>query len=224
MYNKIILVGNLTRDIELKYTANGTALANSAIATSRKFNANGEKKEEVCFVDITFFGRSGEVANQYLRKGSKILVEGRLMFNQWTDQQGQKRSKHSVTVETMQMLDSRADSQSLANSDNSNDYSQAPAASYADNQSAGMAPSFGGTPSYQQQNTPQAAPQAPQQGGFGAPQQGQQQGGYNQPPATPNQGGFGSQNTGNQAPQSAPQSYQPQQIPEYDIDEDEIPF
>ena len=229
MYNKLILVGNLTRDIELKYSGGGSAIANTAIATSRKFTSNGEKKEEVCFVDITFFGRSGEVANQYLRKGSKILVEGRLKFDQWTDQQGQKRSKHSVIVETMQMLDSKADSQALGN-DNSNDYSQAPSASYADNQSGGaMTPSFGGTQSYQQQNAPQAAPQqqAPQQGGFGAPQ-GQQQGGYNQPPAAaPAQGGFGSQNGAQQQQQPAPQnagSYQPQQLPEYDIDEDEIPF
>jgi len=111
MFNKIILVGNLTRDIEVRYSQSGTAIAKTAIATSRKFTANGEKKEEVCFVDITFFGRSGEVANQYLRKGSKILVEGRLNFEQWTDQNGQKRSKHSVIVETMQMLDSKGDNQ-----------------------------------------------------------------------------------------------------------------
>lgn len=110
MYNKVILVGNLTRDIELRYSQNGSAIAKTAIATSRKFTMNGEKKEETCFVDITFFGRSGEVANQYLRKGSKILVEGRLQFEQWVDQQsGQKRSKHSVIVETMQMLDSRSE-------------------------------------------------------------------------------------------------------------------
>lgn len=108
-YNKVILVGNLSRDIELRYTNGGTALAKTAIATTRKFSSNGEKKEEVCFVDITFFGKSAEIANQYLRKGSKCLVEGRLMFEQWTDQQGQKRSKHSVTVESMQMLDSKAD-------------------------------------------------------------------------------------------------------------------
>jgi len=110
MYNKIILVGNLTRDIELRYSQSGMGIANTAIATSRKFTSNGEKKEEVCFVDITFFARSAEIANQYLRKGSKILVEGRLNFDQWVDQNGQKRSKHSVVVETMQMLDSKSDS------------------------------------------------------------------------------------------------------------------
>lgn len=108
MYNKVILVGNLTRDVELRYGTNGSAIAKSAIATSRKFTANGERKEEVCFVDITFFGRSGEVANQYLRKGSKILVEGRLSFEQWVDQStGAKKSKHSVIVESMQMLDTK---------------------------------------------------------------------------------------------------------------------
>ena len=112
MFNKIILAGNLTRDIELIYTQSGTGIAKTAIATSRKFTSNGEKKEEVCFVDITFFGRSAEVANQYLRKGSKILVDGRLSFEQWTDNNGQKRSKHSVIVESMQMLDSRSDNQS----------------------------------------------------------------------------------------------------------------
>ncbi len=120
MFNKIILVGNLTRDIELRYAQSGTAIAKTAIATSRKYTSNGEKKEEVCFVDITFFGRSAEVANQYLRKGSKILVEGRLNFEQWSDQNGQKRSKHSVIVETMQMLDSKNSVSSSNNGNNMN--------------------------------------------------------------------------------------------------------
>lgn len=111
MFNKVVLVGNLTRDIELRYAQSGSAIANTAIATSRKFTQNGERKEEVCFVDITFFGRSAEVANQYLRRGSKILVEGRLKFDQWVAQDGSKRSKHSVIVETMQMMDSKADAQ-----------------------------------------------------------------------------------------------------------------
>ncbi|MCF6331117.1 MAG: single-stranded DNA-binding protein [Sulfurimonas sp.] len=115
MFNKVILVGNLTRDIELRYSQSGMGIANTAIATSRKYTSNGEKKEEVCFVDITFFARSAEIANQYLRKGSKILVEGRLNFDQWVDQNGQKRSKHSVVVETMQMLDSKGDNQGGGN-------------------------------------------------------------------------------------------------------------
>ena len=115
MFNKVVLVGNLTRDIELRYSQSGMGIAKTAIATSRKFTSNGEKKEEVMFIDITFFGRSAEIANQYLRKGSKILVEGRLNFEQWVDQNGGKRSKHSVTVENMRMLDSKSDAQSTGN-------------------------------------------------------------------------------------------------------------
>jgi single-strand DNA-binding protein len=157
MFNKIILVGNLTRDIELRYSQAGMGIAKTAIATSRKFTSNGEKKEEVCFVDITFFGRSAEVANQYLRKGSKILVEGRLNFEQWVDQNGQKRSKHSVIVETMQMLDSRSDNQGGGyNAPASN----GGGADYA-------APQQGQAQSYQ-------APQQQQSYGQPAPQQQQQ--------------------------------------------------
>lgn len=105
MYNKIILAGNLTRDIEIKYTQGGSAIGNTAIATSRKFKAqDGTQKEEVLFIDLTFFGRTAEIANQYLRKGSKVLVDGRLKLDQWTAQDGSKRSRHSVTVENLQML------------------------------------------------------------------------------------------------------------------------
>ena len=111
MYNKVILVGNLTRDIELRYAQSGSAIASTAIATSRKYTVNGERKEDTCFTDITFFGKNAEIANQYLRKGSKILVEGRLNFEQWIDKEGQKRSKHSVVCEAMQMQDSKSDSQ-----------------------------------------------------------------------------------------------------------------
>lgn len=121
MFNKIILVGNISRDIELKYSQSGTAIANTSIATNRKFTVNNEKKEEVMFVDITFFGRLSEIANQYTRKGSKILVEGRLKLDQWVDKDGQKRSKHSVVVETMQMLDSKNNNQS-----NNSEANQAP--------------------------------------------------------------------------------------------------
>jgi len=105
MFNKVILVGNLTRDIEVKFTASNLAIGSTGIATNRKFkNQMGEEKEEVMFLDITFFGRTAEIANQYLKKGSKVLVDGRLKLDQWTDQSGQKRSKHSLVVETMKML------------------------------------------------------------------------------------------------------------------------
>ena len=104
MFNKIILVGNCTKDGELRYTQGGTGIYSNSLAVTRQYTVNGEKKEESMFVDFTAFGRTSEVCNQYLNKGSKILVEGRLNFEQWVDQNGQKRSKHSVTVETMQML------------------------------------------------------------------------------------------------------------------------
>lgn len=104
MFNKVILVGNLTRDIELRYLQSGTAIGKTGIAVSRKYTFNGEKKEEVCFIDLDFFGKTAEIANQYLKKGSRILVEGRLKLDQWQDANGQNRSKHSITVENMTML------------------------------------------------------------------------------------------------------------------------
>ena len=108
MFNKIILVGNLTREIELRNTPTGLAIGNTGIATNRKFKSHtGEEKEEVMFIDISFFGRTAEIAQQYLKKGSKVLVEGRIKLDQWTDSSGQKRSKHSLVVESMKMLDSR---------------------------------------------------------------------------------------------------------------------
>ena len=119
MYNRIILVGNLTRDPELRYMPNGGAVCTTGIATNRKFKKqDGSPGEEVCFVDITFFGRTAEVANQYLKRGKKILVEGRLKLDQWTDQNGGKRSKHSVVVDSMQMLDSKNSNESGHNQNN----------------------------------------------------------------------------------------------------------
>lgn len=111
MYNKVMMLGNLTRDIELRYLPSGSAIAKSAIATSYKYKSStGEQKDEVCFLDFNIFGRSAEVANQYLKKGSKVLLEGRLVFEQWTAQDGSTRSRHSLRVDTMKMLDSKSDS------------------------------------------------------------------------------------------------------------------
>ena len=152
MFNKVILVGNLTRDIELRYSQGGMGIANAAIATSRKFTSNGEKKTETCFVDITFFARSAEIANQFLRKGSKILIEGRLNFTQWVDQNGQKRSKHSVVVETMQMLDSKGDAQS-----------QPPAQQQQSNQEPQQSQQSYGQPQQQQQQSQQSYQQPQKQ-------------------------------------------------------------
>lgn len=108
MYNKVVMLGNLTRDVELRYLPSGTAVAKSAIATSYKYKVNREQKEEVCFIDLTFMGRTAEIANQYLKKGSKVLIEGRLVFEQWTDQVSKgTRSRHILRVDEMKMLDSK---------------------------------------------------------------------------------------------------------------------
>ena len=108
MYNKVMLIGRLTRDIELKYTTSGLATAKSSLATSYKYkDKSGADKEEVCFIDFNLFGRSAEVANQYLKKGSKVLIEGRLILNQWVDSTGNKRSKHEIVVETLKFLDKK---------------------------------------------------------------------------------------------------------------------
>lgn len=169
MYNKVVMVGNLTRDIELRYMPNGAALAKGAIATSHRYKTQtGEQKDEVCFLDFNIFGRSAEVANQYLRKGSKVLLEGRLVFEQWTAQDGSNRSKHALRVDSMKMLDSKADSQNMGQ-DNQVGY-----------------------------NNPQNS--------------------YNQPQQNAGQNSYGGMNS--QAMQKAPE----QNIPEIDIDDDEIPF
>lgn len=104
-FNKIILVGNLTRDPALSYTPSNVAVCKFGIATNHKRkDREGNVKEEVCFVDCTCFGRAGETFNQYMRKGQPALVEGRLHLNQWTTQEGEKRSKHEVIVENFTFL------------------------------------------------------------------------------------------------------------------------
>jgi single-strand DNA-binding protein len=127
MFNQLTLLGNLTRDIELRYSQSGSVIASTGIATSHKYTSNGEKKEETCFVDITFFGKSGEIANQYLRKGSKVFITGRLKQEEWVDKtSGQKRSKHTVVVETMKMLAGRQDSESKPYTPPTPTYEKAP--------------------------------------------------------------------------------------------------
>ncbi len=107
-FNKVVLVGNLTRDPELRYTPKGTAIAKIGLAVNRVWtNEAGEKKEEVTFVDVDVFGRTAENVGQYMRKGRPILVEGRLKLDQWDDKQtGQKKSRLGVVAETVQFLGS----------------------------------------------------------------------------------------------------------------------
>lgn len=100
-FNKCIFLGNLTRDPQLKYLPNQTAVVEFGIAVNHKFKtAGGEDREDVMFLDCSCFGKRGEVINQYFTKGKPILVEGRLKYDQWEDKQGGgKRSKHSLVVE-----------------------------------------------------------------------------------------------------------------------------
>lgn len=227
MFNKTVLVGNLTRDVELRYASNGNAIGNSAIAVSRKYtNNNGAQVEEVMFIDIAFFGKIAEVANQYLRKGSKLLVEGRLKFDQWTDNNGQNRSKHTVVIENMEMLGSPQNQQQQGGNAGANGYAQPQQQGYAPQQAGYAQPQQGYAPAPQQ--APQQRATQPAQRQAAAPQQqrmaqpAQQQ----QYAAAPAQ-----QQAAYAAPQAeaAYQQHQYQEIPEIDVNEDmqgneEIPF
>ena len=110
-YNKVILMGNLTRDPEVRYTSGGTAIAKLGMAINRTWtNKEGQKQEETTFVDVDAFGRQAEVIGQYLKKGRPVMIEGRLKLDQWDDKQtGQKRSKLGVTLEGFQFIDSRGE-------------------------------------------------------------------------------------------------------------------
>lgn len=110
-FNKVILMGNLTRDPELRYTPKGTPIAKIGLAVNRVWRSEaGEQREEVTFVDVDIFGRTAENVGQYMRKGRPIMIEGRLKLDQWDDKNtGQKRSKLGVVADTVQFLGSRDD-------------------------------------------------------------------------------------------------------------------
>ena len=228
-FNKVILQGNLTRAPELKYTSGkGTPVTRTGIAVNRISNVNGERREEVCFVDLTFWGRIAEIANQYLQKGSKVLIEGRLVLEQWQDGSGQNRSKHSVTVESMQMLDTKKDQNVSFGSVEYDNYSDG----------AGYNSSYSANQNYS------ASQRSYNQGGYQKNQNNYNQGNYS---------GFGTQagqndnfsgqnsyqgnnygsnnfaNAQNSAQNSAPrpvtkEAPAQEKLPEYDVDKDEIPF
>ena len=131
-YNKVILLGNLTRDPQLSYTPSQTAVVDFSLAINRKWTAaDGQKREETCFVDCNAFGKTAENINKYCQKGNPLLVEGRLTFDSWQAQDGSKRSKLRVTVERSQFIGSAGASQG------------------------------GGQSNYSQQQQQQAPPQAP---------------------------------------------------------------
>jgi single-strand DNA-binding protein len=104
-FNKVILMGNLTRDPQLKYLPNQTAVTEFGLAINRRFTKDGEKKEDVTFVDCTSFGKQAEVIQKHFTKGKPIFIDGRLKFDSWEDKSGGgKRSKLSVIVENFQFV------------------------------------------------------------------------------------------------------------------------
>jgi single-strand DNA-binding protein len=104
-FNKVMLMGNLTRDPQLSYLPSQTPVVDFGLAVNRKWTSKeGESKEEVCFIDCRAFGKPAETLNKYMKKGRPLFVEGRLVFDQWTAQDGSKRSKHRVHVDNFQFL------------------------------------------------------------------------------------------------------------------------
>jgi single-strand DNA-binding protein len=114
--NRVLLIGNLTRDPEVRYTPKGTAVAELGIAINRIYSGeDGEKKEETTFVDVTLWARQAEVAGQYLKKGRPVFIEGRLQLDIWDDKQsGQKRSRLRVVGENIQLLGARQEGEAPA--------------------------------------------------------------------------------------------------------------
>ncbi len=103
-FNKVLLMGNLTRDPELRYTASGAAVASFGLAVNRRYKQGDDWKDEVCYVDITVWAKQAENCAEYLHKGSPVFVEGRLNFQSWESDTGQKRNKLDVVANTVQFL------------------------------------------------------------------------------------------------------------------------
>lgn len=138
-YNKVILMGNLTRDPEMRYVPSGTAVTNFGLAMNERYTdrQTGEQKESPCFVEITTWGRQAEIANEYLSKGSPVFLEGSLKFDSWEADDGSKRNRLSVTAFRIQLIGGRrdgddmgggyADAQPAATSGQTASYQDAPA-------------------------------------------------------------------------------------------------
>lgn len=206
--NKVILVGTLGQDPDVKYAANGNAIANLSVATSEEWNdkATGQKQQKTEWHRVSIFGKLAEIAGQYLRKGSQVYLEGKLQTRKWQDQNGQDRYTTEIVLSgydgTMQMLGGNN-----ARGGGSAGFDEG----YGQQMGGGMGSSpmgnqMGGAPMGMQQQRPMQQPM-------------QSQGGYGQQAPQQNFGGM------NQAPQSKPM--QPQPAPAYtpnDFDDDDVPF
>lgn len=114
-FNRVILLGNLTKDPELRYLPSGAAIANLRIATNRAYTdrQSGERKEETCFVDVIAWNKQAELCGEYLSKGSPVFIEGRLQYKAWENELGQKRSRHEVVAERIEFLGARQPKQDV---------------------------------------------------------------------------------------------------------------
>lgn len=108
-FNKVILMGNLTKDPEIRYTPSGTPVATFSLAVNRRYKQGEELKDEVCYIDIVVFGKQAENCGQYLSKGNGVIVDGRLQQRRWETDDGQKRSKHEVVAQSINFLPKRPD-------------------------------------------------------------------------------------------------------------------
>jgi len=115
--NKVILIGRLTRDPEMRYTPSGTAVSSFSLANGKSFTQSGEKKEQVSYFDCIAWSKLGEVINEYCKKGQKIAVEGRLQQSRWDDQDGKKRSKVEIVIENFQFLEGKSEGQKEESAD-----------------------------------------------------------------------------------------------------------
>lgn len=115
-FNKVFLMGNLTRDPEMRFTQSGQAVASFGMAANSKYKSGDDWKEKVCFIDIAVWGKSGENCAEYLKKGSPVLIEGELEFDQW-EKDGAKQSRHKVTARNVQFLNKKGDAQKGDNND-----------------------------------------------------------------------------------------------------------
>lgn len=201
--NKVILIGNLGADPEVRYMPQGGAVANMTLATSESWTdkATNEKKEQTEWHRVVIYQRLAEIAGEYLRKGSKVYIEGKLKTRKWTDKDGVERYTTEIVANELQMLDGRGEGQQ---------------------QGGGMG---GGQQGGYQQRAPQQQAPAQQSGQQGGGYQQPQQGGYQQAPAqaAPQQGGY--QKPAQQGGQQQPAQGQQRQPMEPPIDfDDDIPF
>lgn len=220
--NKVLLMGNLTKDPELRYTPNGSAVADFGLAINRTYTSNGEKKEETCFVDINVWGKQAESTSKYLQKGSPAFIEGRLQLDQWDDKEtGKTRSRLRVVAERVQFLGSPKGGGTFEDNDavGSNNYSGSQ--EYNSQPAAPQQP-------YQQTAAPNVPPPmpnpAPATQGFG--------GAYAPPPQQPQPGGAFQQQQPMGGAQASPQQPHPGNAPQMpngafnpsNETEDDIPF